>query len=255
MSEPLLAAGVVIGALMFLTWLTSLVLRDASIVDMVWGLGFVATVWTAWLVAGSGSARGLLVATLVSIWGLRLSGYLVWRNLGKPEDYRYRQMRARSGESFWLLSLFKVFLLQGAVMWIVALPIVVVQVSREPLYWLDSLGIAVWSLGLAFEAIGDLQLARFRTNPDSKGRVLDTGLWRYTRHPNYFGDFTVWWGHYLVALAGGAWWSLLSPMVMSYFLLRVSGVGMLEKTITGRRPGYADYIRRTNTFFPWHPRR
>jgi steroid 5-alpha reductase family enzyme len=162
-------------------------------------------------------------------------------------------MRAESPESFWWVSLFKVFLLQGALMLVISFPVIAVQTSGSGLFWLDYLAIAVWGAGLVFESVGDYQLARFKARPGSEDKVMDSGLWRYTRHPNYFGDFCVWWGHYLVALAAGAWWTVFSPLVMSFLLMRFSGVGLLEKTITSRRPGYADYVARTNTFFPGPP--
>lgn len=255
MAELLFVSAIAIAALMVVTWLVSLILKDASIVDMIWGLGFVVAVWAAFIYADAATSRGWLMAILVTVWGLRLSGYLIWRNLGKPEDYRYQEMRGRNPASFWLVSLFQVFLLQGLIMWVVVVPAVVTLVSESSLFWLDFAGIAVWGVGLFFETVGDFQLARFKARPNSKGKVMDRGLWRYTRHPNYFGDFSVWWGHYLVAAAGGAWWSVFSPLVMTIFLLRVSGVGMLEKTITERRPEYAEYIRTTNTFFPGPPKR
>jgi steroid 5-alpha reductase family enzyme len=253
MGDLIAAAGIVILVLMVLTWLISVLLRDASIVDMVWGLGFVLVAWATYLITESPGPRSLLVTLLVSVWGLRLSGYLVWRNLGKDEDKRYQKMRAESPESFWWVSLFKIFLLQGALMLVISFPVIAVQTSGSGLFWLDYLAIAVWGAGLVFESVGDYQLARFKARPGSEDKVMDSGLWRYTRHPNYFGDFCVWWGHYLVALAAGAWWTVFSPLVMSFLLMRFSGVGLLEKTITSRRPGYADYVARTNTFFPGPP--
>jgi len=253
--ELLFVSATAVAALMILTWLVSLVLKDASIVDMIWGLGFVVVAWTTFLLAAENGRRGLLLTMMITIWGLRLSGYLVWRNLGKPEDYRYQAMRDRAPRWFGLISLFRVFLLQGALMWVVSVPVVVSQTGGPDLYWLDFVGIGIWAIGLFFETVGDIQLASFKTRPDSKGKVMDRGLWRYTRHPNYFGDFAVWWGHYLVAFAGGAWWTVFSPISMSFLLLRVSGVSMLEKTISGRRPEYEEYARRTNVFFPGPPKR
>lgn len=257
MAEVLAAAGGVIAALMLLTWLISVLVNDASIVDIVWGFGLVVATWTTYIV-GDPTARGLLTAVLVSIWGLRLTIYLAWRNLGKPEDHRYQAMRRKHPDSFWLRSLLTVFLLQGALMWIVALAPVSTQVPPADgsvgLGWVDYLGAGIWLIGLVFETVGDLQLARFKSQPGSKGKVMDRGLWRYTRHPNYFGDFCVWWGLFLIALANGAWWAVVSPIVMSVLLLRVSGVRLLEKGIVRRRPEYARYIETTNAFFPGPPR-
>jgi steroid 5-alpha reductase family enzyme len=174
--------------------------------------------------------------------------------LGKGEDARYRQMREYFGPRFWLLSLPVVFWLQAVLTIVVSLPLVGGQFSSRSFWWLDGAGALVWLVGLLFESIGDWQLSRFKANPANRGKVLDQGLWRYTRHPNYFGDFLVWWGLFLVAAAGGAWWTVVGPLVMSWLLIRVSGVTLLEKTITSRRPGYAEYQRRTSAFFPLPPR-
>jgi steroid 5-alpha reductase family enzyme len=255
LSNLLLVSALAIGLLMLVTWVVSVVIDDASIVDIVWGLGFALATWSAFLFGDVVSTpRGILILVLVSVWGLRLTGYLAWRNIGKGEDRRYQQMRKKSPDSFWLISLWKVFGLQAVIMWVVAVPAVVTLGSDTSLWWLDYLGIALWAVGLFFETVGDIQLARFKARPGSKGQVMDGGLWRYTRHPNYFGDFCVWWGIYLVAAAGGAWWAIFSPLVMSALLMRYSGVGLLEKTINRRRPGYDEYARRTNAFFPGPPK-
>ena len=200
----------------------------------------------------------MLVAVLTTLWGLRLAGYLASRNLGKGEDYRYQAMRRRLGARFPLVSLFTVFGLQGVLMWIVSLPVQTAQVPDTPsgLVALDFAGIGLWCAGMFFETVGDLQLARFKADPGNGGRVMDRGLWRYTRHPNYFGDFCVWWGLYAIALAtGDAWWAVVGPLVMSVLLLRVSGVTLLERHMEKRRPGYDEYARRTSEFFPRPPRR
>jgi steroid 5-alpha reductase family enzyme len=237
-------------------WLVSLVRRDASIVDPFWGFGFVVVAWMAWLRCETNEPRGWLLVGLTSVWGLRLSLYLLWRNVGRGEDRRYAAMRAHHGRRFWWISLFTVFLLQAAILWFVSLPLQVAQATDEstPLGIADAIGVALWLLGFCFELVGDGQLARFRADPANAGRVLDRGLWRYTRHPNYFGDFCVWWGLYLVAAAGGAAWTIASPALMSVLLLRVSGVSLLERTIVERRPEYRRYIARTNAFFPCWPK-
>lgn len=254
-AESLIASGVAVATLMLLTWAVSLIAKDASIVDIVWGLGFAVVAWTVTLGLEERSPRAVLLVALTTIWGLRLTGYLAWRNLGEPEDRRYRAMRKKHGARFPLVSLVTVFALQALIMWTVSLPVQVGQHGTQPLGLLDLLGGTVFAFGLLFESVGDLQLARFKARPANETAVLDTGLWRYTRHPNYFGDFCVWWGLYVIALAGGAWWTIIGPAVMSLFLMRISGVGMLEKTIGRRRPGYADYMERTNTFFPGPPGR
>jgi steroid 5-alpha reductase family enzyme len=243
-------------ALMLGLWLASIRLRDVSIIDPFWGLGFVVIAWIAGLTTDGDMGRRLLLVGLTSIWGLRLFVYLLWRNRGKPEDFRYAAMRERHGSRFIWVSLGTVFVLQGVLMLAVSLPVQMGQIPATPgLGPLAVLGTAVWACGLACESIGDWQLARFRANPDNRGRVLDSGLWRYTRHPNYFGDFLVWWGLWLIAAETG--WGLLTipgPIIMSILLIRVSGVALLERDIGQRRPGYAEYVRRTSPFFPRPPR-
>lgn len=253
----LVAALIAAWAAMTILWLVSLVRRDASLVDPFWGIGFVLVAWGAALLHQPVSVRGWLLVGLTTVWGLRLAGFLWYRNWGHGEDRRYAAMRAHHGDRFWWVSLFTVFLLQGTILWFVAWPLqaAAAQSVASPLGWLDALGVAVWFVGLFFESVGDWQLARFKADPDNAGRVMDRGLWRYTRHPNYFGDFCVWWGLYLIAAAGGAWWTIGSPLLMSFLLLRVSGVTLLEQTIVERRPDYAAYQARTNAFFPGPPRR
>jgi steroid 5-alpha reductase family enzyme len=243
--------------LMTLVWLLSLPLRDASIIDVFWGLGFVLLAWVYWSRGPQEAPRNLLVPVLVSLWGLRLSGYILWRNWGHGEDYRYQAMREKYGRSFPWLSLVIVFWLQAALLWLVAMPLLQAQRTPEPLglTWLDALGLALFAVGLFFEAVGDWQMARFKADPASKGQVMDRGLWRYTRHPNYFGDACAWWGLSLIALATPASaWVLVSPVVMTLLLLKVSGVALLEKGLADSRPGYRDYVRRTSAFLPWPPR-
>ncbi len=257
MAAVLLACAGSIAVLMVLTWLISLWQHDASLVDIVWGLGFVVVAVTAAVVGDGADSRRWLLAALVGIWGARLSIYLAWRNLGHGEDYRYVAMRKHWGDRFWWVSFFQVFLLQGVLMWVVSLPVQLSAGVAEPdaLGILAAMGAVLWLVGLLFEGVGDAQLARFKADPASKGQVMDQGLWRYTRHPNYFGDFCVWWGIFLIAAeAPGARWGIVGPIVMSTLLLRVSGVAMLEKTIGKRRPGYADYIARTSAFFPRPPK-
>ncbi len=257
MSDVLLTNAGVIAALMAALWALSVVLRDASIVDPFWGLGFAVVAWTSAATAGSLDRESVLLVALTTVWGLRLSAYLSWRNLGKGEDFRYVAMRKRWGNRFTLVSLGTVFLLQGLLMWVVSLP---VQLGQDPgpgegLGWLAGAGVALWAVGLVFETVGDLQLVRFKAVAANAGRVLDTGLWRYTRHPNYFGDFCVWWGLFLAALAFGApWWTAVGPVLMSFLLMRVSGVTLLERSLSRRKPGYEEYVRRTSAFFPRPPR-
>jgi len=249
------SAAIVAGS-MLLLWLLSLRLRDVSIVDAFWGTGFLLVAWTGFL-SGGGGPRATLVVALTSLWGLRLSLHLLRRNLGQPEDPRYQAIRKKAGPRFPFTSLFIVFGLQGALIWIISLPLQAALTAPPgvALTPLDDLGAALFIIGLAFEAIGDRQLTRFREDPESRGKVLDTGLWRYTRHPNYFGDALLWWGLTCFALATGAWWTLLSPALMTFFLLRVSGVTLLERGLVKRRPDYQAYVARTSAFIPWFPKR
>lgn len=235
-------------------WLVSLTLRDASIVDPCWGAGFVLIAWHTRLMLEAPGIRAWLMLTVVTLWGLRLSGYLTWRNWGHGEDRRYQAMREKHGSRFWLVSLLTVFILQAVLMWLISWPVQTAIVSRGALNPLDYFGVGLGLLGIAYESVADFQLARFKANPANKGRVLDMGLWRYSRHPNYFGEFCTWWGIYSMALAGGGWWTVIGPLTISFLLLKVSGVTLLESTITERRPEYRDYIERTNAFFPSLPR-
>jgi len=237
-----------------LVWAVSLRLRNVSIVDSAWSLLFALAAFTYASSVG-GSPRVVLVLALVSVWALRLSVYITWRNWGHAEDARYQEIRARNQPNFEFKSLYLVFLLQALLAWIISLPLLGSILSSAPLNVFDVAGGVLWVTGMIFEAGGDWQLARFKANPANKGAVMDRGLWRYTRHPNYFGDFCVWWGFYLIAVGCGAWWSVPGPLLMSLLLMRVSGVSLLEKDIGKRRPKYADYIRRTNAFFPGMPKR
>jgi steroid 5-alpha reductase family enzyme len=261
MSDVFLTSATTIALLMLVTWLVSGIVRNASIVDLVWGLGFVLVAWAVFLrhslETEIDSGPSLLVPVLLAtVWGLRLSGYLAWRNIGKGEDFRYRAMREKHGRRFFRISLGTVFGLQGVLMWIVSLPVqaTVARPGPDGLGWLAITGVAVWIVGFVFETTGDVQLARFKANPANKGKVMDRGLWRYTRHPNYFGDFCVWWGLYLIALDAGHWWTIAGPAAMTALLMKYSGAGLLEKTIVKRRPGYEDYAKKTNTFFPGPPK-
>lgn len=233
-----------------IAWLYSAIRKDVSIVDSLWSLFFLLMATAYALASEPLSERGLLVFVLVAVWAIRLSAYITIRNHGEPEDYRYQTIRANNDPGFWYKSLFIVFLLQSTLAWIISLPLMVAVTSKSNLGILDAIAVLVFALGFLFEAGGDYQLAKFKRDPDNRGKVLDSGLWRYTRHPNYFGDFCIWWSFYLFALAAGAWWSIIAPLLMSVLLLKVSGVAMLEKTIAERRPKYAEYINNTNTFFP-----
>lgn len=241
--------------LVVLLWLVSVALRDVSIVDIFWGLGFAVIGWVTFAVSANRSVPALVLTLVVSIWALRLAGYLAWRNWGKPEDYRYAAMRERHGARFPLVSLVTVFGLQAALMWIISWPVQTGIAKSTTWGLVASLGLAMWAVGFLFESIGDFQLARFKADPANRGRVMDRGLWRYTRHPNYFGDFLVWWGFYLLSLEQTSWWwTIVGPVLMSILLIRVSGVRLLESSLRRRVDGYDSYVRRTSSFFPLPPR-
>lgn len=245
----------VILSLMTLVWLVSLLLSNSSIVDIIWGTGFVIAGWVYFAFTPDGFLlRKWLISILVTLWGLRLSLYILWRNWGKPEDFRYQKMRQEAGKRWWWQSYFQVFVLQGLLMWLISAPLLAAQHSSAPtnLTMFDFIGLALWAVGFFFEAVGDLQLARFKANPANKGKVLDAGVWRYTRHPNYFGDSAQWWGYYLIGASAGGWWTIFSPILMTLLLLRVSGVALLEKTLE-TRPGYKEYVEKTSAFIPWFP--
>jgi len=243
---------------MAVIWLVSLFLKNSSIVDIFWGAGFVLSNWVYFALTPDGfSTRKWLISLIVTVWGLRLSLYILWRNWGKAEDFRYRKWREDAGLKWWWLSFFKVFLLQGVLMWVISAPLLAAQISPTPSYLsvLDYLAAAVWAIGFFFEAVGDWQLARFKANPVNKGKVMSRGVWRYTRHPNYFGDSAQWWGYYLIAAAAGGFWTIWGPIIMTILLLRVSGASLLERTLKEARPGYKEYIETTNEFIPWFPKK
>ena len=235
----------------FVTWLISVQQRNVTIVDTLWSLMFVIAAFSYAASTLPAGPRAQLVLVLVTAWGLRLAFYLSRRNHGHEEDRRYQKIRRRNEPGFTWKSLYLVFGLQAVLAWIISLPLLGgIAGDAGALGLLDYAGVALWCIGIYFEAVGDWQLTRFKADPANEGKVMDQGLWGLTRHPNYFGDFCVWWGFGLIALAAGAWWSLVGPAIMSALLLRVSGVALLERDIGKRRPGYAEYIRRTNAFFP-----
>jgi steroid 5-alpha reductase family enzyme len=240
--------------LAFATWLVSLLERDVSIVDSVWTLLILLAAAVYAVTLPAEGPRAAWVLALTALWALRLAGHITWRNWGEPEDHRYQAIRARNQPHYEVKSLYLVFGLQGVLAAIVSLPLLAALEGPRAPNWIDALGIALFMVGFVFETVGDWQLVRFKAGAASRGRVLDSGLWRYTRHPNYFGEFCVWWGLYLVALAAGGWWTIVSPLLMTLLLLKVSGVTLLEKDIGERRPAYREYIARTNAFFPGRPR-
>lgn len=242
--------------MMVVLWLLSLALHNSSIVDIFWGIGFIIVTWIAFQFSSGYLPRKQLVATLVKIWGLRLALHIFIRNWKKPEDFRYAQWRKDYGRHWWWLSLFHVFLLQGLILWVVSIPLIAAETSGFPaiLTPLDVFGAAIWTLGLLIESIADLHLMIFKSNPSNRGKLLTAGLWKFSRHPNYFGEAVIWWGFYLIALAAGYAWTIFSPILMTYLLVSVSGVAMLERAMK-LRPDYEEYIRKTSAFIPWLPKR
>ncbi|HEX3673313.1 MAG TPA: DUF1295 domain-containing protein [Rhizomicrobium sp.] len=253
MSTPLLAFLAILACTTAL-WLLSLVLRDAGIIDIFWAPGFFIVAAVTALHAGPLTPRTVLILVLTALWAERLGAHLLhrWRGFDH-EDRRYTAMRADGG--FWWKSLYRVFWLQTVILWVVSWPLqAAVLHGAVPFGPLDVIGGLVALAGIVIEAVADRQLTRFQNDPASKGKVLDTGIWSWSRHPNYFGNATMWWGYYLIALSAGAWWTIFAPIVMTFFLLKVSGVALLEKDIGERRPAYAQYIRRTSAFVPWPPK-
>lgn len=246
-----------VAGLMTLVWLLSLAKKDVSIIDAFWGPAFVLIAALGYFRGPGFEGRRELLLILVGLWGLRLGAYLLWRNLREgQEDYRYRKMRERWGSSFAFGSLLRVFLFQAVLAWFISIPLQVAAVAGTParLVWLDWVGVGLWAVGFFFEAVGDYQLARFKADPGNQGEVLDSGLWRYTRHPNYFGDFLVWWGLFAISVATPwGWATVASPLFMSYLLMKFSGVPLLEKKLRKTRPKYRDYVARTSAFFPRPP--
>lgn len=235
-------------------WAVSTARRNVGLVDIFWSLFLLLAAVVYFSSNPDPGARALLALALVGAWSLRLAGYLAARNWNAPEDHRYRAIRARNEPGFAWKSLYLVFGLQAVLAWLIAAPLAAAISAPGPLGAFDVAGVVIVVFGIVWETVGDAQLARFKADPANAGQVMDRGLWRFSRHPNYFGEFCVWWGFFAIALGAGAWWTVLSPLLMSVLLLRVSGVTLLERDIGERRPAYRDYIARTNAFFPGPPK-
>ena len=257
MGNAMLIAAITIAAVMVTTWIISLIIKNASIVDIVWGAGFAVTSWVLAATVDGNSGRQLLLAVMVGLWGMRLALYLAKRNIGHGEDWRYKAMRKKKGKNFGVISLVTVFGLQGVLMWTVSLPVILGNADNSPgVGPIAVMGIMLWLVGLTFEAVGDYQLAKFKKDPSNATKVMDKGLWSLTRHPNYFGDALLWWGIGIVgAETGSGIFGLVGPLVMTFFLLKVSGVPMLERSLSRRREGYADYVAKTSGFIPRPPKK
>ena len=253
--EIYIQAFFVIIILMSIIWVISVFLKNASIVDSFWGFGFVVVGFFYFIKSSEYfEPRKIIVLVLLIIWGLRLSFYIGWRNFGKGEDYRYKKFRKDYGEHrYWWISFFQVFVLQGFLLWLISAPLLAVQYSNlnPKLYFIDLVALMFWLIGFVFEAGGDFQMLRFKANPENKGKILNKGFWKYTRHPNYFGDASVWWGFGLFSIAAGSYLPFLSSLLMTLLLLKVSGVALLEKSLKENKPLYKEYIEKTSSFLPW----
>jgi steroid 5-alpha reductase family enzyme len=253
-----LQALIIILIIMSIVWILSIIIKNVSIVDLFWGFGFVVVSVFYFINTDGDGLRKSILLILVSIWGLRLSAYLIWRNLGKGEDFRYREFRKKYGEKrYWWISFFQTFLLQGVLMWLISAPLLGAQYSGENSFpgILDYAGIALWIIGFVFEAGGDYQLAVFKADPLNKGKVLDKGFWRYTRHPNYFGDSAVWWGYGLICLSAGSFLPVIGSLLMTALIIKVSGVALLEKSLKDQKPQFKEYVEKTSAFIPWFPKK
>ncbi len=244
-------------ALFTILWVASLIVRNSSIVDMWWGPGILVIGLTYFLTTTGAPTRGRVVVALLALWAIRLAWHIGARNIGHGEDFRYAKWRRERGASWWWFSYFKVFLLQSVIAWIISMPLYYAIEPSSPggFTTVDVAAVILFAIGFLFEAIGDEQLRRFKAHPANKGRVMNTGLWRYTRHPNYFGEAVLWWGFGLFAVATGHWVGLIGPAIMTWLLIRVSGVSLLEQTLRETKPEYLGYIRSTSSFFPMPPKR
>jgi steroid 5-alpha reductase family enzyme len=253
----ILHTSIIIFVLVTLLWLWSVRITNVSIIDLFWGFSFVIVNASYLLMSEELNARKILLLILVTVWGLRLSIYLAWRNTGKGEDFRYKEFRKKYGpDRYWWLSYFQTFLLQGVLIIIVSLPLSGVNASTHSgsLNVLDYIGALVWLVGFTFEAGGDFQLSRFKRNPENRGKVLSTGFWKYTRHPNYFGDSAIWCAYALFSISAGSYWQIIGSIIMILLIIKVSGVALLEKTLNNTKPQYREYVRKTSAFLPWFPR-
>lgn len=249
---------IIILSLVTLLWLLSVLIKNVSIVDIFWGMGFVILNFYYFFASEDFHTRKLILLVLVTLWGLRLSIFLAWRNIGKGEDFRYQEFRKKYGpERYWWFSYFQVFLLQGSLTLLIALTLLGTNFTTQSndLNYLDYIAIVIWIIGFIFEAGGDYQLTRFKNNPNNKGKVLNTGLWKYTRHPNYFGDSAVWWSYAIFSIAAGSYWTIIGSIIMTALIIKISGVALLEKSLKDKKPEYIEYIQKTNSFLPWFPKK
>lgn len=246
-----LCALTAIAPIALIGWLYSVKKHNVNIVDSLWSMMFLAAATTYLLYNPEISTRNLVIYGLVALWALRLAGHLTMRNWNHAEDHRYQKIRQNNEPNFAFKSIYIVFGLQAVLAWLISMPLFFSLNIASSFHWLDMVALPLFMVGFLFQSVADFQLHRFRSNPANQGKVLNTGLWRYSRHPNYFGEFTMWWAFYLMALPTGGWWTAFGPVIISFLLLKVSGVVMMEKNITERKPNYQAYIDSTHAFFPW----
>ena len=256
MSEMMIISGVVIFIYVNAIHLLSLAKKNCGVMDASWGPGFVAVALSTLYFCEQITPRHLLLCAMLAIWGIRLCIYIAMRNHGKEEDFRYKNWRTSWGKWFYLRSYFQIFILQGVFMFIIALPVIILSSSNDnSLNWVDMLGLIIWLTGFFFESVGDFQLLKFIKNKENKGLVMRYGLWKYTRHPNYFGEALLWWGIFLVSLSSNyGIYSIISPITINYLLLYVSGIPMLEEKYKNK-PEYQEYKKTTSAFFPLLPKK
>ncbi len=256
--NPFLISAITIFAYMVLVFILAQILRNNSIVDIAWGGGFIFAAHATYFNADEHTFAAKLVTTLVIFWGVRLGAYLLLRNWGKPEDWRYANWRKEWGKYATIRAFFQVFMLQGVMMFIISLPVTVANsyhVINERFSGLHLLGCILFAIGFYFEAVGDAQMFLFKSDKRHAGKVMNRGLWRFTRHPNYFGEVLMWWGIFFIAAPSSLWYiSIWAPLTITFLLLKVSGVTMLEKKYEGH-DAYSVYKQHTNAFFPWFPKR
>ena len=230
--------------------------KDNSLVDIAWGIGFIVVAISTFFLEAGSDPRHILVTALIVLWGTRLATHIAIRNKGRGEDFRYAQWRKNWGKGFLIRSFFQIYMLQGFLLLIIAYPVMLINHSKEAgIVFLDVLGLIIWLIGFLFEALGDYQLSKFKQKTENKGKIMAQGLWKYTRHPNYFGEIVMWWGIFLMALSvKSGWTAVVSPLLITFLLLRVSGITMLEKKYVGNKE-FEEYARRTSAFFPWFPKK
>jgi len=254
--DIILYSAVAVFAYMAVIFVLALFKKDNSIVDIAWGLGFILVALLTFFLEKEFAVRHILVTVLVLIWGTRLAVHVFIRNKGRGEDFRYAQWRREWGKWFLLRSFFQIFMLQGFLLLIIAYPLILTNhSSKEGISYLDLVGVVLWITGFFFEAVGDFQLSRFKRDPGNRGKIMKSGMWKYTRHPNYFGEAVMWWGVFLIALSVRlGWTAIISPFLITFLLLRVSGVTMLEKKYAGNAE-FEEYAKKTSAFFPWLPKK